>query len=46
MSVNVKSQNLFNFPPRGCYDSDVAEYMAQRKLMVKQLFGEEDVSLK
>ena len=32
MSVNVKSENLFNFPPRGCYDSDVAEYIAQTKV--------------
>ena len=40
-TMSVKSKNLFNFPPQGFYDEDVAAFMAQQQLMMKELFGED-----
>jgi len=42
VKMSVKSKNLFNFPPQGSYDTDLAEDMARKK----QMFGSEDVTLK
>ena len=44
--MSVQSKNLFNFPPQGSYDKDVIAYMEQQKLMMKEMFGEENPLLK
>ena len=44
--MSVKSKNLFNFPAQGSYDEDVAAFMVQQKLMMKEMFGEESPLLK
>ena len=46
VSMSVQSKNLFNFPPQGSYDKDVIAYMEQQKLMMKEMFGEENPLLK
>ena len=38
--MSVQSKNLFNFPPQGSYDKDVAAFMEQQMLLMKQMFGE------
>ena len=45
-NMSVKSKNLFNFPAQGSYDEDVAAFMVQQKLMMKEMFGEESPLLK
>ena len=44
--MSVQSKNLFNFPPQGSYDKDVAAYLVQQKLVMKEMFGEESPLLK
>ena len=44
--MSVQSKHLFNFPARGSYDEDVADFMVLQKKLMEEMFGEESPLLK